>query len=89
LITGGDSGISKAVAILFAKEGADIAIAYLKLQGCRDVADNRTAIWTEMSFNKGRLVREKHRGSCKKNHSAIRPYRYIGKQCVYILKIKT
>jgi NAD(P)-dependent dehydrogenase (short-subunit alcohol dehydrogenase family) len=29
LITGGDSGIGRAVAILFAKEGADISIAYL------------------------------------------------------------
>ena len=29
VITGGDSGIGKAVAILFAKEGADIAIIYL------------------------------------------------------------
>ena len=29
VITGGDSGIGKAVAILFAKEGADIAVIYL------------------------------------------------------------
>jgi NAD(P)-dependent dehydrogenase (short-subunit alcohol dehydrogenase family) len=29
IITGGDSGIGRAVAVAFAKEGADIAIAYL------------------------------------------------------------
>jgi len=32
IITGGDSGIGRAVAILFAKEGADVAIVYLDEQ---------------------------------------------------------
>jgi NAD(P)-dependent dehydrogenase (short-subunit alcohol dehydrogenase family) len=43
LITGGDSGIGRAVAILFAREGADIAIIHLSNEGedaatvCREV----------------------------------------------------
>ena len=32
LITGGDSGIGRAVAVAFAKEGANVAIAYLDEQ---------------------------------------------------------
>ena len=33
LITGGDSGIGRAAAVAFVKEGADVAIAYLNERG--------------------------------------------------------
>ncbi|VBB05961.1 short-chain dehydrogenase/reductase sdr [Lucifera butyrica] len=42
LITGGDSGIGRAVAISFAKEGADIAIVYLNEHG--DAAETKAMI---------------------------------------------
>ncbi len=43
LITGADSGIGRAVAIAFAREGADIAISYLS----EDEDANETARWVE------------------------------------------
>src|SRR5881398_90448 len=45
LITGGDSGIGRAVAILFAKEGADIAVVYLTEH--RDARETRRLVEAE------------------------------------------
>ncbi|MFZ7127859.1 MAG: SDR family oxidoreductase [Desulfobacterales bacterium] len=45
LITGGDSGIGRAAAILFAKEGADISIGYLEEHG--DAEETRRMIEQE------------------------------------------
>ncbi|MEW5687973.1 MAG: SDR family oxidoreductase [Pseudomonadota bacterium] len=45
LITGGDSGIGRAVAVLFAREGCDVAIAYLE-EG-QDAQDTKAAVENE------------------------------------------
>ncbi len=43
LVTGGDSGIGRAVAVMFAREGADVAIAYLPEEQS-DADETRAAI---------------------------------------------
>jgi hypothetical protein len=47
IITGGDSGIGRAVAIAFAREGADVAIAYLSEK--EDADARETAKWVEQA----------------------------------------
>jgi NAD(P)-dependent dehydrogenase (short-subunit alcohol dehydrogenase family) len=47
LITGADSGIGRAVAIAFAREGADVALCYLP--GVEDADADETARWVEQA----------------------------------------
>ncbi len=53
VITGGDSGIGRAVAIAFAREGADVLISYLPAE---EPDARETARWVELAGRKAVLV---------------------------------
>ncbi len=64
IITGGDSGIGRAVAIAFAREGADVAIAYLNEDGdARETAKYVEEAGRKVLLMPGDITQEAH---CKK-----------------------
>src|SRR5690606_3801606 len=54
LITGGDSGIGRAVAIAFAREGADVAFSYLPGSEESDAAE--TTKWIDAAQRRSKAV---------------------------------
>jgi NAD(P)-dependent dehydrogenase (short-subunit alcohol dehydrogenase family) len=66
IITGADSGIGKAIAIAFAREGADVLISYLSNEETKDAKDSASyveAAGRKAVLVKGDIRKESH---CKK-----------------------
>lgn len=82
LITGGDSGIGRAVAIAFAREGADVAIGYLPEE--QDDAED-TSAWVELAGRRSLLLPGDGRGEEYSDHLVERTVDELGGLDVLVL----
>jgi NAD(P)-dependent dehydrogenase (short-subunit alcohol dehydrogenase family) len=80
LVTGGDSGIGRAVAVLFAREGADVAIAYLNEHG--DAEETRR--WVEKEGRRCLLLPGDVRDSAQCNDAVQKAVATFGKLDVLV-----
>ncbi|WP_427915460.1 SDR family oxidoreductase [Ramlibacter sp. MMS24-I3-19] len=80
LVTGGDSGIGRAVAVLFAREGADVAIVYLTAH--EDAQE--TQRWIEKEGRRCLLIPGDVKDSSFCNDAVDRTVRELGKLDVLV-----
>jgi NAD(P)-dependent dehydrogenase (short-subunit alcohol dehydrogenase family) len=80
LITGGDSGIGRAVAVLFAREGADVAIVYL----CEDVDAKETRDHVEGEGQRCLLIRGDVRNPAFCRDAVAKTVKAFGKLSVLV-----
>ncbi len=80
LITGGDSGIGRAVALLFAREGADVAIVYL----CEDVDAKETRDYVEGEGQRCLLIRGDVRDPSFCREAVAKTVKVFGKLSVLV-----
>ncbi|HEV2681137.1 MAG TPA: SDR family NAD(P)-dependent oxidoreductase, partial [Rhodanobacter sp.] len=80
LITGGDSGIGRAVAVLFAREGADVAIVYL----CEDVDAKETRDYVEGEGQRCLLIRGDVRDPAFCGEAVAKTMKAFGKLSVLV-----
>jgi NAD(P)-dependent dehydrogenase (short-subunit alcohol dehydrogenase family) len=80
LVTGGDSGIGRAVAVLFAREGADVAIVYLTAH--EDAQE--TQRWIEKEGRRCVLIPGDVKDSSFCNEAVERTVRELGKLDVLV-----
>ena len=55
LVTGGSKGIGRAIALTFAKAGADVAIAARKIEGLNDAKHEIEKVGSRKRFSSGQL----------------------------------